>query len=561
MGGTGANAEAIAVSTEDASSGLADMGKSARKAAKDAKSGTASFDMLNNTTESIADSTESAADSLAMMGGANTGTMGITATVDADTTALDSGLAKSIENIKTGLSLFNTWITTSFAPIFSNIWTNLQPGILTFKNTVSGMFTDIKTLGQPLLDYFTGSFTPMLQTHFTTLGTIVTGLFDTFNTVFSDIWNIAVFPMIEKFITVILPMISEFSTQTSELIGVIFTEVKRIFDMIWKEAIAPALKIATDIWTDFVDILAEFWNKWGVPIFDGIKEAWQSTSDLFVSLWNSFLKPIWDKWMEVIEELWNDHLKPLVDNFMDFVGELAKGATDIYNEFIAPILKWFVEEFGPPISDVITGLIDNFGEFFGNIVDAVSGIITALKGIVQFITGIFTGDWEKAWEGVKNIFKGIFDALVGIVKTPINLIIDIINGMISGIVTGINAVINAVNKISFEMPATPFSKAYTVGFDLKAVTAPKIPRLATGAVIPPNSEFLALLGDQNKGTNIEAPLDTIVKAFKIANSENGGGNGTELHLHVYEDGKQRFETVVKYEKQNYGMTGKSIFVH
>jgi phage-related protein len=563
MGDTGANAEEVAAGAEDASSGLAVMGKSAKKAAKDAKSGTASFDMLNNTTENIADNTESAADAMAMMGGVDTGagTMGITAKVDADTSALDSGLAKSIENIKRGFSLFNTWLATSFAPIFSNIWTNLQPSIQTFKTTVSGMFVDIKTLGQPLLNYFTGSFTAAWQQIFTTVGTIVVGTFDTFNRVFSDIWNIAVFPTIEKLITVILPMIAEFATESWGLIEVIFTEVKRIFDMIWRDAIAPALAVATGIWMDFVDVLAEFWNKWGSPIFDNIKKAWQTTSDLFVTLWNKFLKPIWDTFMKTVDKLWTEHLKPLLANFMDFVGELVNGALEIYNKFIAPIVKWFVEKFGPPISKVISYIITIFGEFLGGVVDAVSGIITALKGIVQFITGVFTGDWKKAWEGVKNIFKGVFDALVGIVRTPINLIIDIINGMVSGIVTGINAVINAVNKISFEMPATPFSKAYTVGFNLKTVTAPKIPRLATGTVIPPNSEFLAILGDQKKGTNIEAPLDTIVAAFKAVTGQNGAGGGTELHLHVYEDGKVRYETVVKYEKENYNKTGKAVFVH
>jgi hypothetical protein len=260
--------------------------------------------------------------------------------------------------------------------------------------------------------------------------------------------------------------------------------------------------------------------------------------------------------MKTVDKLWKDHLKPLLANFMDFVGELVTGALEIYNKFIAPLVKWFVEKLGPPISKVISYLITNIGDFLGGIVDAVSGIITALKGIVQFITGVFTGDWKKAWEGIKNIFKGIWDALVNIVKTPINLIIDLINGMISGVVSGLNAMIDAANKVSITAPDWLGGKTY--GIQLNRITAPKIPKLATGAVIPPNSEFLALLGDQKRGTNIEAPLDTIVEAFR----QVAGNSGNMLHVTLMmPNGKVLFDTVVAAEKENYNQTREPAFLH
>ena len=73
-----------------------------------------------------------------------------------------------------------------------------------------------------------------------------------------------------------------------------------------------------------------------------------------------------------------------------------------------------------------------------------------------------------------------------------------------------------------------------------------IPRLAQGAVIPPNREFLAVLGDQKQGTNIEAPLQTIVDAFNIALSQNGGnfgGGNTEVVLEI--DGREFGRAVVE----------------
>ena len=81
---------------------------------------------------------------------------------------------------------------------------------------------------------------------------------------------------------------------------------------------------------------------------------------------------------------------------------------------------------------------------------------------------------------------------------------------LSAVVTGINTVINALNGLSFDLPDI-FGGGH-VGFNISTLTAPQIPYLAQGAVIPANREFLAVLGDQNHGTNVEAPLDTIKQA-------------------------------------------------
>src|SRR5690606_3186546 len=87
------------------------------------------------------------------------------------------------------------------------------------------------------------------------------------------------------------------------------------------------------------------------------------------------------------------------------------------------------------------------------------------NGIINFITGVFTGNWKKAWEGVKNIFKGIVDTLWSIFKFPLNLIID-----------GINALIGGLNKIKFDVPDwIPLIGGKKFGFNI-----PKIPKLAVG---------------------------------------------------------------------------------
>ena len=111
----------------------------------------------------------------------------------------------------------------------------------------------------------------------------------------------------------------------------------------------------------------------------------------------------------------------------------------------------------------------------------------------------------------------------------------------------INWIVGGINKISFDIPDwIPEVGGETFGFNIPEASfgRVKIPRLAQGAVIPPNREFLAVLGDQKHGTNIEAPLQTIVDAFNIAlqGNANYGGN-TEVVLEI--DGREFGRAVVE----------------
>ena len=236
--------------------------------------------------------------------------------------------------------------------------------------------------------------------------------------------------MLQNFIILGLPVITQFATECWNTLGTLFTEIKEIFDTLWSEGVTPALSLISKVWESLLQSMSDFWAKWGAPIFSNFRTAIRKTGDTLQNIWENILKPVWDNIMKVVDELWTAHLKPLVDNFLDFVGEFVNGALEIYNKFISPVVNWLVNVFGPPVSKVFNTIVDTVGKMVGNIVDAVSGIITALKGVVQFVSGVFSGDWGKAWEGIKNIFKGVWDALVSIIKTPINAVIGLILSLI-----------------------------------------------------------------------------------------------------------------------------------
>lgn len=176
-----------------------------------------------------------------------------------------------------------------------------------------------------------------------------------------------------------------------------------------------------------------------------------------------------------------------------------------------------------------------YGSVVGVISDIASSIFRVLGGIIDFITGIFTGNWSRAWEGVKNIFSGIFDGIVGILKGAINLIVDAINGLLSLIQGGINGTIQGINKVTgtVGIPAVP------------TVSIPRIPKLATGAVIPPNAEFTAILGDQKNGRNLEAPEGLI---RQIVREETEALANRPIYVRANVSGKTLMNIIAEQEE-------------
>lgn len=132
--------------------------------------------------------------------------------------------------------------------------------------------------------------------------------------------------------------------------------------------------------------------------------------------------------------------------------------------------------------------------------------------------------WTAAWSALADTVSSIWDGITSVVRGAVNGIIRIINGMISAIVGGMNAVIGLLNGFSFDVPEFAQDALGTakIGFNIDPITVPQIPYLAQGAVIPANHEFLAVLGDQTNGTNVEAPLETIQQALAEVLAEWGG---------------------------------------
>lgn len=213
-----------------------------------------------------------------------------------------------------------------------------------------------------------------------------------------------------------------------------------------------------------------------------------------------------------------EKMKQSVIQMLTGVKTFVLGVFDWFKLGLTSLLDWLDESTNGRFHELI-----ELAKTYVN--DVVEGMKQIFGGLIEFLTGVFTLDWKKAWEGIKEIFRGIWNTIVGTLEAAINLIIK-----------GINWLIDQLNKIHFEIPDwVPGIGGKSFGINISHVGELKIPRLAQGAVIPPNREFMAVLGDQKSGTNIETPLATMVQAFKQALAESGYGGSNEAVLVLDKD--------------------------
>lgn len=184
----------------------------------------------------------------------------------------------------------------------------------------------------------------------------------------------------------------------------------------------------------------------------------------------------------------------------------------------------------------LAAIFETIGKKFSDQYEAWKKI---LKGLITFLTGVFTGDWKKAWNGVLDILKGVWNLIVGTVEGAINFVID-----------GINFLISKLNTIQINVPDwVPKIGGMTYGINIPPVTRVSLPRLASGAVIPPNREFMAVLGDQKSGTNIETPLSTMVQAFKQAMTETGVAGSRQMTVIFQLDRRELGRTIYQLNNE------------
>lgn len=219
-------------------------------------------------------------------------------------------------------------------------------------------------------------------------------------------------------------------------------------------------------------------------------------------------------------------------------------------EGVAAAVDWVIEKW-TAVKDWFSGLWEKVSS---GAVAAWDGIKSAFKSVPEW----FQSKFRDAWQKVKDVFStggriwsGIKEGIESTFRTVVNAIIRGMNTIIAVPFNRINFMLNMIRNASF-LGISPFQNLWGVN----PLPVPQIPMLARGAVIPANRQFLAVLGDQRNGNNLEAPESLLRQIVR----EEAGGAGTRYEFIARLDRRTLFDEVITEAKLRKGQTGKNPLV-
>ena len=371
----------------------------------------------------------------------------------------------------------------------------------------------------------------------------LTGILDNFyKSILVPIFNF----LLDLFNTIIVPIATFLAKTFVKAVEAVFT----IALSLWKNVLAPLANFLVSVLSIALSGILEVWNTW--------KPGIQAIGDAINWVWDNVLSPLVDFIVGSFSDTfksWGDLINELIPNVI----EMFQGLTDFFVgvftgdekrcwEGIRKIFEGFA-------NFLKVGFTNDWTKAFGLLgvpLNAFCSTVTAiwntikgvLSGIIDFIGGVFTGNWARAWNGVKNIFSSIVSGFAGIFKAPINAII-----------SGINSFIGGLNKIKIP--------GWVPGVGGKGFNISKIPKLAEGAVV--SKATPAIFGEA--GTEAVIPLQRNTKGLDLIAQKiserlpqgDGGNGGTYVINLVLENGKALARMVIDNIKDYEVQTGKPAF--
>jgi phage-related protein len=410
--GTVEATQQVADGYNSAAEGAENLAKSTKEAGKAAKKYLAGFDELTK----IGDSSGGSGSSGATAGG----TTSVSVPVVADAKMQDNISPKVqavVDRIKEMFQSLGTWFVTAYQPAISawgDAFGSLGPAVEKTGSRISTAWKKLqkKTLA-PFGSYIVKEFVPDIANTFTT----------TFVPIFTDVAHAALEIYATDFDNVAL-LVEEYCGH----LRAAFDGVKTVF-------------------SDMCASITSNWNEYGGNLLQGFIDFRESLWEIWWNIYDNIIDPVITAVGDKLGWLWDAHLKPLWDSIVEFVLSVSENILALWNGFLQPIIDWVISVLAPAVTNVVTIIVDAVAIAIGFIADVISSILTFLDGLIQFIVGIFTLDWDKAWNGVVKVFESIFGLIGGIVKGVVNDAIWIFNALISAIYSVVAGIVNGLGGI------------------------------------------------------------------------------------------------------------------
>lgn len=472
-----AGMEGVAESADNAGTAMGGAGSAAKKAAKDIKGATSGIDELN---------VIQAPDSGGSSGGAGGGyaadefDMG-----EVDTSAIDEMDSKYqglIDKARELASLFkggfniafgNKDVLDSIRQSTSNIGQSLKdifldPAVVSAADEFLNRFVfnlgkvagSTASIGASIADNLLGGISLSLEQNKERLIEYIVAMFDIGSRIseISGRFSTAVATIFEAFrsgsakqITAdIIGIFSEGFMGVTELAGTFAVDLLDVLtgpiidnaDYI-KSTLEDTFSAIEPIFSTIKSVIEEAFTKIGnayndhvAPMLMSFKKGFSEITEKLLDAYNQYILPVISEMSQRFQEFHEQYLSPLIDKFLDFTGKVADAITAVWENFLKPFVLWFIETMAPIIGNALSGLVDMFFGWWEGISETLGHVFDALGGLMDFITEIFTGDWEKAWEGIKTFFSQIWEAMKSLTNTLMTAISNIISTVL-GVIKGV----------------------------------------------------------------------------------------------------------------------------
>lgn len=425
------------------------------------------------------------------------------------------------------------------------------------------------------------------------------------------------------------------------------------------------------------DAISMLYDEHVKPFFDSIANGLSSIFGTLLTGYNTYVLPVFQGLAEQFKGLLEGPLGDAILKIEAFLGKLIDSLKLLWESVLVPLINWIIANLLPVVAKIIDVVGTTAIKVLESLIKIIGDVADTLSGIIDFLVGVFTGDWELAWQGIKEIADGIwnlikdiitvtwdaiktvtkgalsiikniinvtwnaikaatstvwnaikkslsnlwnslkatastvfdaiktkvtgvwdsvknktsqvwenvttfvsdkvetiknaitnkfnaardavksaFEGIVNFIKAPINQAISIVNNAVGMINNAIGGIESAFSFGPWTVP-TPFGSK-TIGFHATFPRVSTIPYLASGAVIPPRSEFLAVLGDQKKGNNLEAP-ESLLRQIVREESGKGQGDGNTYNVTVNASGRKLLDIIISEAEMRRNRNGKNPF--
>lgn len=425
------------------------------------------------------------------------------------------------------------------------------------------------------------------------------------------------------------------------------------------------------------DAISMLYDEHVKPFFDSIADGLSSILETLITGYNTYILPVLQGLAEQIKGLLEGPLGDAIQKIETFLGKLIDSLKLLWELVLVPLINWIIANLLPVIAKIIDVVGTVAIKVIKSLIKIIGDVADTLSGIIDFLVGVFTGDWKLAWQGIKEIANGIwnlikdiitgtwdaikavtkgalsviksiinvawnaikaatstvwnaikkslsslwnslkstastvfnaikvkvasvwdsvknktsqvwenvttfvsnkveaiknaitnkfnaardavksaFEGIVDFIKAPINQAISIVNNAVGMINNAIGGIESAFSFGPWTVP-TPFGSK-TIGFHATFPRIGTIPYLASGAVIPPRSEFLAVLGDQKKGNNLETP-ESLLRQIVREESGKVQGDGNTYNVTVNASGRKLLDIIISEAEMRRNRNGKNPF--